>query len=113
MFFNRFGTTQIDADAPPYSVVQACRRLGFHSPEDVRWCHQNNASPEAVERPGSGRFRFLKSFFGKPGSRCLTCLCGRKLPRLESYSITLGSGENNQLLLAQCRRCKTIFWKEP
>src|SRR5260370_38040310 len=25
-------------DSPPYAIVQACRRIGVHNPEDVPWC---------------------------------------------------------------------------
>ena len=28
----------IQCDAPNYAVVQACRKLVFRTPEDVRWC---------------------------------------------------------------------------
>ena len=38
MFFFGSGLSEIECDAPAYSVVQACRKLGLQSPEDVRWC---------------------------------------------------------------------------
>ncbi len=34
---SRLGPLEVECDAPPYSVVCACRDLGLQSPEDVRW----------------------------------------------------------------------------
>ena len=113
LFFNPFGTTEIDDEAPPYAIVQACRRLGFYAPEDVRWCQVSAAPPASKPQPESGRFRILRSFFGKRGPKRPRCACGRPLPRLENHTFTLRSGEQNQLRLGQCHRCKTIYWQEP
>jgi len=35
MFFDEPQSVEILCDAPPYSIVRACRKLSFHSPEDV------------------------------------------------------------------------------
>ena len=110
MFFNWLGTIEIGCDSPPYSIVQACRKLGFYSPEDVRWCQESNAVPKPIQR--QGLFSFLKSLIGMPEPRRSTCVCGHQLPWLESYTFARRSGAQSRLLLGQCHKCKTIFWKE-
>jgi hypothetical protein len=112
MFFNWLGTIEIECDSPAYSIVQACRKLGFYSPEDVRWCQQSNALPNSIQQHRLFKSRFLKWLIGKPEPGGSECVCGQKLPRFESYSFTLRSNQKHRLLLGQCDRCKTIFWKE-
>jgi len=112
MFFDWFGTLEIECDATAYSIVRACRKLGFHAPEDVRWCQVGEASSMPRQRASWLSFRHLKSWFGKSEPRSPACVCGAKQPELESYSFTLVSGRETRLLLGQCRRCRTIFWKD-
>jgi hypothetical protein len=82
------GPIDIVCDAPPYPVVRACQRLGFRDPQDVRWCRANH--------------------FAAPRS----CACGQTLPPLESYTFTFVTGNQASYLLAQCRRCQSIYWEK-
>jgi hypothetical protein len=53
MFFNQFETLGIECDAPPYGIVRACHKLGFLTPEDVRWCSAGKArKQQATEQRG-------------------------------------------------------------
>ena len=52
MFANDAGIIEIDCDAPPYPVVQACRELGFRSPEDVAVDRLGIALPAQKKRRG-------------------------------------------------------------
>jgi hypothetical protein len=83
------GPIDIQCDAPPYPVVRACQRLGFRTPQDVRWCHVN---------------RFTRTG-GHPA-----CACGQPIERLESYTFTFVTGNKAEYLLAQCPRCLAIYW---
>jgi hypothetical protein len=89
---SELGPIDIVCDAPPYPVVRACQRLGLRAPQDVRWCRVNRYAA------GSAR-----------GS----CTCGHAAPRLESYTFTFVSGSQASYYLAQCPRCRTIFWDKP
>jgi len=42
----------VECDAPPHTIVQACRALGFHSPEDLRWCQIDRSLPQTNPRRG-------------------------------------------------------------
>lgn len=100
----------INCDAPPYSVVQACRRVGFEDPEDVRWCRLNQAPAGSVDllKPAT-----WKAFFGQAGAGGSTCACGQPLPLIEKYTFTFLSGRQGHYYMGQCRRCHTIYWDEP
>lgn len=106
MFFDWLNTIEIDCDAPPYSIVKACRALGFWTPEDVRWC-QMSILPQLPPK----QWRFWHALVRKPKPAGLLCRCGRKLPALQQHTLACGS-ESVRLSLAQCRRCNTIFWNE-
>ena len=110
MLFDQPGTIKILCDAPPYSIVRACRALGFCSPEDVRWCQDRTALLKLIRRQGYFGLRFLKSLIF--GERIGSCVCGHALPTLERYRFVLSSGAVIRLLLGQCQSCKTIFWRE-
>jgi len=112
MFFDWFETIELECDAPQYSIVQACRALGFRSPEDVRWCQVPSAlaGPKPPHRWFS--WGFLKSLLGRREPRPASCRCGQPLPHLDSYTFFLDSGAKQLLLLGQCSRCRTIFWRE-
>ena len=103
----------IDCDAPPYPIVRACRGLGFHSPEDVRWCHVVAMPRRPVAAESGFTVQVWKALFGKGASeKGPTCSCGRELPRLDSYTFTLLSSKEVRYLLGQCGRCRRIYWKE-
>jgi hypothetical protein len=93
------GPLEVVCDAPPYPVVRACAGLGFEAPQDVRWARLER---KRQRRPG-GLFPWLRA--GKS-----SCSCGESLPELESYTFTFVSGTRAEYFLAQCVRCKTIFW---
>jgi len=110
--FNRSHTIEIHCDAPPYSIVQACRMIGMANPEDVRWerlGHYRTVQPGRLEL-----FNPLtwKVFFGIGELKEMGCTCGRDLPRLEKYTFTLITAVEVHYLLGQCPRCHTIFWEE-
>jgi hypothetical protein len=92
------GPIEIDCDAPAYPVVRACRRLGFCTPQDVRWCRVNRSSWQ----PGGG---LLGALVGRG-----TCTCGHSVPTLESYTFTFVTGNQASYYLAQCDHCRTIYW---
>ena len=52
MFFDWLETLDVECDAPPHTIVQACRALGFHSPEDLRWCQIDRSLPQTNPRRG-------------------------------------------------------------
>ena len=105
------GPMEIECDAPSYPIVRACQRLGFHSPQDVRWCR--------VSRRGNQRSDW-RQFLRRPWQLLLgtseasgnTCFCGQALPAPEMYTFTLISGKEVYYLMGQCGQCHTIFWDQ-
>lgn len=108
MFSSKASGIEIECDAPPYPIVQACGQLGFHSPEDVRWDWQESAA--TPQGPSGVPFRLLQWLFGKRKPVQGHCVCGRETPRLNRYIFTLSSGEELHLFLGQCPRCSTMTW---
>jgi hypothetical protein len=109
---SRLGTLDIECDAPSYPIVRACRKLGMHMPEDVRWCRRSRARPRE-----SGWRSFLASPFwghllGRDEASERTCVCGNPLPELECYAFTFHTGEEVEYQMAQCSRCRTIYWEK-
>jgi hypothetical protein len=108
---SHLGPLEIDCDAPPYSIVRACRKLGMREPEDVRWCHKGRRS----RRP-QGLIQLFSPLWGHlmghepPGGTL--CVCGYPLPMLESYSFTFLSGEQVEYEMGQCPHCRTIHWEK-
>ncbi len=109
---SRLGPMEIECDAPPYTVVHACREVGLKSPEDVRWRRMSR-----FQR----RWEALTSLFG-PGSWASLlggrepqhghCSCGHALPALETCSFLFRSGKTQAYQLGQCDHCRTIYWDE-
>lgn len=99
-----------NCDAPHYRIVQACRRIGFQSPEDVCWCrmrHFRTWHPgwrEFVRRPLKVLSRLTQT--------ARTCFCGQSIPRLQKYVFTFESGREESYFIGQCDQCRTIFWEE-
>jgi hypothetical protein len=83
----RLGPIQIDCDAPPYAVVQACERLGFESPSDVRWCRMSHLLNGRVQPGGALALPFWKRLFRRHRPEERACACGRPLPALAKYSL--------------------------
>ena len=100
------GPMEVNCDAPPYRVVDACAPLGFQTPLDVRWCQMRHFLAEKSGRP------FWEKFFRKGQPEGRNCFCGRSLPRLESYTFTFSSERKAVYFLGQCRQCQTIYWEE-
>jgi hypothetical protein len=103
----------IEYDAPPYSIVRACRLIGLQSPEDVRWCR---LSRDRKRPPGRLELFNLKSwqmFLGMGEGEESKCTCGQEFPRLEMYTFTFVSGREKHYFLGQCPRCRAIYWEEP
>jgi hypothetical protein len=98
-------------DAPPYAIVQACRRIGVRKPEDVRWCrlHQGRHgwTPEFF------RLRFWTKWLTNARSGIARCSCGKDVPEPVRCTFTFNTGREVDYLIGQCRRCQTVFWDEP
>jgi len=109
---SQLGPIEIDCDAPPYPVVKACERLGFHSPLDVRWCRISHFLPNCGERGHGGGISLWMWLLSKIRPQDITCTCGVPLPILDWYTFTFLSGKDLTYHLGQCSRCRTIFWEE-
>jgi len=113
MSFDCSGALEIECDAPAYSIVQSCWKLGLQAPEDVRWCPVEEVPSKPRQRSAWLSFGYLKSLFARTEQlRSPTCVCGAARPKLQGCWFTFFPGKETQLLLGQCHRCKTIFWKE-
>jgi len=108
--FNSLGPIDIECDAPLYFVVEACGKLGFRSPLDVRWCRTSHFL--GVRRESGSGFHPLLWLFGGSQPSKTTCTCGQPLPIMQSYICTFESGKESYYLMGQCRRCRPIFWEE-
>jgi hypothetical protein len=106
----RLGPVEIECDAPPYAVVEACAYLGFRRPLDVRWrpARELREAAEAGDR-GLGR-RLWSALLGR--GRRPACPCGQGLAPLGRYVLLLPWGAELDYLLGQCPRCATMFWEE-
>ena len=107
----QLGPIEICCDAPLHAVVQACERLGFQSPLDVRWCRLCHFRREHGGQGGAHGGRLWEWLFrrSQPGAR--HCTCGEPLPALKPYCFTFDSEPVAEYLLGQCRRCRTMFWE--
>ena len=109
---NQLGPLDISCDAPPYSVVTACRRVGFQDPEDVRWCRLNqimDTPPDEWEMLKRHPWRLL---IRMASPEVKSCRCGQQIPTFDRYTFTYLTGHESSFLLGQCPRCKTIYWEE-
>jgi hypothetical protein len=103
------GPIDICCDAPPYSIIQACDRIGIQRAEDVRWCRMSHFL-DSDDAGGSGHG--WKTFLAVSGQRKTTCSCGQTLPNLEKCTFTFITGREVSYFLGQCKRCWTVFWDE-
>ena len=108
---NPLGPIEIHCDAPSYPVVKAGHRIGLHNPEDVRWCRMSRFLEEHGRRE-AGSLQAWKALLGMGAATKAVCTCGLDLPRLERYTFTFLTGRQASYLIAQCGRCRTIFWDE-
>jgi hypothetical protein len=102
------GPIDINCDAPPFSVVKACEKLGFRSPLDVRWCRMSHFVKDQRERG----FHLLLWLLGNSQPSKANCICGQILPLMEPHTFTFASEKEAHFLLGQCCRCRTMFWEE-
>jgi hypothetical protein len=105
---NQTWPIEISCDAPSYLIVQACERLGFQAPLDVRWCRMGNYL--TGDSPAQRLLNFL--FLNGQKTDKQTCFCRAPLPLLEDYAFTFACGKVVNYSLAQCPKCRTIFWDE-
>src|SRR5262249_11933712 len=99
--------------APPYSIVQACHMIGMQNPEDVRWFRMSHfLGEEDYHQTGEKRLS-LGAFFGIGKSGRSSCTCGERLPERQEYLFTVLTGKEMAYLLAQCGKCRTVYWEEP
>ena len=110
--FSRLGPIEISCDAPSYKVVQACRRIGFQCPEDVRWCRLSEFVHTAQGWKGLFHTDTWKRLLGGNRADDKACSCGEHLPNLDRVTFTFTTGHEVTYLLGQCCRCRTIFWDE-
>jgi hypothetical protein len=98
-------------DAPPYPIVQACRRIGIRRPEDVRWCRLQQSRHVGI--PEFLRLQFWTKWLGSSAPRNPRCSCGQVLPEPVRCTFTFATGDEVDYVIGQCRRCQTVFWDEP
>jgi hypothetical protein len=104
---DNLGPIDLCCDSPPYFIVQACRQLGIHTPEDVAWFRVPTVSPTRARLAGSQALRKLLGMANPPGNGCV---CGQPLPRLDKCTFTLSSGREVNYLIGQCDQCLAIYW---
>jgi hypothetical protein len=108
--FNSLGPIDIKCDAPLYCIVKACRKLGYQSPLDVRWCRTSHFL--GCLRETGGGFHPWRWLFGGSLNPKTTCTCGEPLPKAKNCICTFQSRKECHYLLGQCLRCRTMYWEE-
>ncbi len=107
------GPIEVDCDAPPYSVVQACRFLGLRRPEDVRWARLSQFLRGCLRPPQPSLWEaFCGLFRPRAPHAGPRCACGRPLPPPREAAFTFNTGATEPYVLIQCPRCHTVFWDE-
>jgi len=110
--FNWSDSVDMHCDAPSYVIVQACRRVGVHCPEDVRWCRMHRFLSEHPTWREVFKRQPWKALLGLGQLEERMCTCGQKLPLLEKCTFTFNTGQEVSYLIGQCRRCRTVFWDD-
>jgi hypothetical protein len=106
------GPLEIVCDAPPYSIIQACQRIGIKTPEDVRWCRMTHFCYGDTAEDDPLRVQAWKLFLGMGRAGKAACNCGQKLPSLEKCTFTFLTGRELSYYIGQCPRCRTVYWDE-
>jgi hypothetical protein len=106
------GLLEIDCDAPPDAVVEACQRFGFRSPLDVRWYRRSRFLREHYPTRSLLSLRTWQELLGLVPTREPDCSCGYLLPELRGIAYLPRTGHETAYLLGQCRGCGTMFWDE-
>jgi hypothetical protein len=110
--FSQLGPIEINCDAPSYKIVEACRKIGLETPEDVRWCRRSQFVHTAARWKGFFSADSWKRLLGRAPDDAKKCSCGARLPSLDRVTFTFTTGTEAIYLLGQCLRCRTIFWDE-
>lgn len=107
----QLGVLEVVCDAPPYAVVRACEKLGFHDPLDVRWIWIDHltgpTSPASVLD-----LHWWLDLVGVTSRSRRTCSCGNPIPVLRRYLISPSPRWKGVYLLGQCSCCHTMYWDE-
>jgi len=109
---NQMGPMEIHCDAPPYSIVRACRKIGMLDPEDVAWYRFRSFLSGQYSGSDPLKSQPWKLLFGVSQSDERKCVCGHRLPLLEEYTFTFLTGREARYRLGQCSRCRTMFWDQ-
>jgi len=108
---NQLGPLEVVCDAPSYSIVRACCKLGFQSPEDVRWCRVSHSLDVQTGWQGIPNSQlWMTSGMHRP--RGLVCSCDQELPQLNAYTFMLITGLELTYYLGQCARCRAMYWEK-
>src|SRR2546430_14262814 len=100
---NRLGPIDILCDAPPYSVVKACRTLAMQAPEDVRWFRMSYFLNRQAGWPETLSRQTWKSMLGVnqgPGGK--KCSCAHELPGPVQDTLTYITGQEAPDLPGPC-----------
>jgi hypothetical protein len=108
----RLGPIEVYCDAPPYSIIQACSRIGVQQPEDVRWCKLSHFIQADDGRREGFPLQTWKNVLGMHRAGRSTCSCGHALPILEKCTFTFITGREVSYFIGQCKRCRTVFWDD-
>jgi hypothetical protein len=109
----KLGPIEVTCDAPPYRIVQACRRIDIRSPEDVRWLRLSEFRRLSEGNRQGPSSPWWKTLWGKGRRAERTCTCGAPLPCMSLFVFSLSTGAEIPYSLGQCARCRTVFWDEP
>jgi hypothetical protein len=109
---SQLGPLEVCCDAPPYFIVQACNQVGFHAPEDVRWCRLSQHRQAQAGWRNLVQFAPWNAFMTGTQLEAGPCSCGRMLPPLAVYTFTLDTGQEFSYLLTQCARCCAVYWEQ-
>ena len=100
-------------DAPPYIIVKASCLIGIQAPEDRPWHRLSRFRNRPFSERELFTLRTWKELLGLRESCKDHCSCGKDLPDLTKYTFTLSNGKEVHYCIAQCSRCRTVFWEEP
>jgi hypothetical protein len=109
--FDWTDTQELECDAPPYPIVEACESIGIRSPLDVRWCRVTRCPQSNSSSNFFGRW-MRRLFNGKQLPSNPTCFCRKPVPETDCYRFTSNGLETVSYRLGQCNHCWAIFWEE-
>jgi hypothetical protein len=110
---NQLGPIEFNCNAPSYTIVRACGRVGIDNPEDVPWYRFGQFVNGQTGRKAAAGYKDLLSLLLLHRPRRTQCLCGQPLPELALCTFVLASGSQQTYLIGQCGRCHTVYWDQP